>query len=265
MSASAAQIVAQHARTAQLMGVDFMPVSVATPAPAARPEQGVSAAGSVGGASEGADVHAGAGGRDREAIRAKLAAINARYEAAAPHASFTTAHNKLVFGDGDPGARVMFVGEAPGADEDRIGRPFVGRAGQLLDKMIVAMGLSRAEVYISNVLKTRPPNNATPTLEEAALCLPYLLDEIDAIRPEALVTLGLTATRALLQTEESMGRMRGHWTTLTHPQTKSQVAVMPTFHPAFLLRQYTDENRGKVWSDLKQVMDKLGLKAPKRG
>ncbi len=256
MTATAAQIVAQHARTAQLMGVDFLPVSVGTSAVPAGAE-------ARGPAVVAADP-AVAGGRDREAIRARLAAINARYEADAPHARFTTAHNKLVFGEGDPAARVMFVGEAPGADEDRLGRPFVGRAGQLLDKMIVAMGLARGDVYISNVLKTRPPNNATPTLEEAAVCLPYLRDEIDAVRPEALVTLGLTATRALLQTEETMGRMRGHWTTFTHPGTGSVVAVMPTFHPAFVLRQYTDENRAKVWSDLKQVMDKLGLKAAKR-
>ncbi|MFN0012125.1 MAG: uracil-DNA glycosylase [Phycisphaerales bacterium] len=211
------------------------------------------------------DLQATTPGRDREAIRVKLAAINARYEADAPHSHFTTAHNKLVFGDGDPAARLMFIGEAPGADEDRIGRPFVGRAGQLLDKMIVAMGLAREGVYISNVLKTRPPNNATPTLDEAARCLPYLCDEIDAIRPEAIVTLGLTATRAVLQSQETMGRMRGQWTTFTHARTGATVPVMPTFHPAFLLRQYTDENRGKVWSDLKQVMDKLGLKSGAKG
>ncbi len=267
MTATPAQIAAQHARTTLLMGVDFLPRStagatVASPAtPRAGPDQTMPATATV----IPATLPPATQGRDREAIRAQLAAINARYEADAPHAHFTTAHNTLVFGDGDPGARLMFIGEAPGADEDRIGRPFVGRAGQLLDKMIVAMGLAREAVYISNVLKTRPPNNATPTLDEAARCLPYLCDEIDAIRPEAIVTLGLTATRAVLRSQETMGRMRGHWTTFTHPGTGTQVAVMPTFHPAFLLRQYTDENRGKVWSDLRQVMDKLGLKAGTKG
>ena len=201
--------------------------------------------------------------------------LRARYEADAPHKQFVTDHHNIVFGEGDPLARLMFVGEAPGAEEDRTGRPFVGRAGQLLDKMITAMGLDRSRVYIANVLKTRPPDNATPTLQEAAACAPYLFEQIAIIRPEVIVTLGLPATRLLLSTTASMSNLRGRWApfqiprTLPHPDTHPDldasgvgaiVPVMPTFHPAFLLRSYTKENRQKVWSDLQQVVDRLGLK-----
>jgi DNA polymerase len=167
----------------------------------------------------------------------------------------------------------MFVGEAPGAEEDRLGRPFVGRSGQLLDKMIAGMGLSREQVYIANVLKTRPPNNATPTFEEAAACAPCLFEQIAIIRPEAIVTLGLPATRLLLNTTASMSNLRGRWSPfviparLPHPETRPAgdrpvVPIMPTFHPAFVLRAYTKENRQKVWSDLLHVVAHLGLPKP---
>jgi DNA polymerase len=153
----------------------------------------------------------------------------------------------------------MFVGEAPGAEEDKTGRPFVGRAGQLLNKMITAMGLAREQVYIANVLKTRPPDNATPTNDEIRLCAPYLYQQIAIIRPEAIVSLGLPATKALLETMDSMSRLRGRWAAFHPPGCETHIPVMPTYHPAFLLRSYTDENRAKVWSDLRQVMDRLGL------
>jgi uracil-DNA glycosylase len=191
-------------------------------------------------------------------VQAALDSLRARYESDAPHKQFVTAHTNIVFGEGDPCARVMFVGEAPGQEEDRTGRPFVGRAGQLLDKMIVAMGLKRESVYIANVLKTRPPDNATPTSEEARLCAPYLFAQIAIVRPEAIVALGLPATRTLLDTVDSMSRLRGRWASF-QPPWDGPIPVMPTYHPAFLLRSYTDENRQKVWSDLKQVMDRLGL------
>lgn len=197
--------------------------------------------------------------RDRAANQAKLDAIRARYEADAPHKAFGHEYQHIVFGEGDAAARLMFVGEAPGAEEDRTGRPFVGRAGELLGRMIVAMGLSREQVYIANVLKTRPPNNATPTIEEAERCAPYLYDQIEAIAPEVLVTLGLPASRLLLKTDQTMTQMRGHWSQFVHPTTGFTVPVMPTYHPAFLLRAYTPENRGKVWSDLQQVMTRLGM------
>ena len=168
-----------------------------------------------------------------------------------------------MFGEGDPCARLMFVGEAPGAEEDRTGRPFVGRSGELLGKMIGAMGLSREKVYIANVLKTRPPDNATPTSDEIRLCAPYLFKQIAIIQPEVIVCLGLPASRALLQTMDSMSRMRGRWASFRPPPPAQEpIPVMPTYHPAFLLRSYTEENRAKVWSDLRQVMDRLGLAKP---
>jgi DNA polymerase len=203
-------------------------------------------------------VNLSRGKRDAKATQAKLDQLRARYEADAPHQHFVTAHTNIVFGEGDPCARLMFVGEAPGAEEDKAGRPFVGRSGQLLNKMIIAMGLSREQVYIGNVLKTRPPDNATPTSDEIRLCAPYLFEQIGIIDPEVIVTLGLPATRALLDSVDSMSRLRGRWAEFRAP-TGRGIPVMPTYHPAFLLRSYTPENRGKVWSDLQQAMSRLGL------
>jgi uracil-DNA glycosylase family 4 len=190
-----------------------------------------------------------------------LDALRARYEADAPHKNFVTSFTNIVFGDGDPCARLMFVGEAPGEEEDKTGRPFVGRAGQLLDKMIVAMGLRRQDVYIANVLKTRPPNNATPTLEESRLCAPYLYEQIAIVDPEVIVTLGLPATRTLLGTMEAMGKLRGKWANFNPGGLAGgkTFAVLPTYHPAYLLRNYTPQERAKVWSDLQMVMERLGL------
>lgn len=198
--------------------------------------------------------------RDRSAAQARLEEIRRRYEADAPHEQFVTSFTNIVFGEGDPCARLMFIGEAPGEEEDRTGRPFVGRAGQLLDKMIQAMGLKREQVYIANVLKTRPPGNATPTPEEAALCAPYLFDQIEAVSPEVIVTLGLPATRLILGVDEAMSRLRGRWGAFTG--IEPPIPVMPTYHPAYVLRQYTADVRGKVWSDLRLVIEKLGISAP---
>lgn len=198
--------------------------------------------------------------------QAKLDAVREKYIEDAPHQHFVTAHTNIVFGEGDSRARLMFVGEAPGETEDQTGRPFVGRAGQLLEKMINAMGYRREDVYICNVLKTRPPNNATPTSEEARLCAPYLIEQIRIVAPEAIVTLGLPATHLLLETTEPMRAARGRWWSfppssgvMADPDLP-EIPVMPTYHPAYLLRSYTDENRRKVWSDLKAVMDRLGIK-----
>ncbi|MFN7020095.1 MAG: uracil-DNA glycosylase [Phycisphaerales bacterium] len=192
--------------------------------------------------------------------QAALDRLRARYELEAPHNNFVTDHHCIVWGDGDPAARLMIIGEAPGAEEDKVGIPFVGRAGQLLEKMLGAMGLDRSAIYITNVLKTRPPNNATPTADEAAACAPYLYEQIRIIGPECILALGLPATRVLLNTTESMSRLRGRWWSFNDPRTiGSEVPVMPTYHPAFLLRSYTRENREKVWSDLQMVMQKLGL------
>jgi len=160
---------------------------------------------------------------------------------------------QTVFGDGDPDARLLFVGEGPGAEEDARGVPFVGRAGQLLNKMIAAMGLTRRQVYIGNVVKCRPPGNRTPTPDEAAACWPYLTEQMAIIAPEAIVVLGNAATKALLGTRVGITLLRGHW------QTFDDIPVMPTFHPSYVLRQYTPDTRGKVWSDLQAVMARLGL------
>lgn len=189
--------------------------------------------------------------------------LRARYERDAPHAPFIQSFTNIVFGDGSPTARLMFIGEAPGEQEDLSGVPFVGRAGQLLERMINAMGLQRKDVYIANVLKVRPPNNATPTIEESKASAPYLYEQIDIVAPEAIVTLGLPASRTILATEESMGRLRGLWSSFRAP-SGLEVPVMPTYHPAYLLRAYTTENRAKVWSDLLKVVERLGLPLPKR-
>lgn len=190
--------------------------------------------------------------------QARLDDLRARHDRECPHCTSVKHHNNTVFGEGNPEARLMFVGEAPGAEEDKTGRPFVGRAGQLLDKMIAAMGLRREDVYIANVLKARPPNNATPTPDEADKCGPYLREQIDIIRPEVLVCLGLPATHYLLDTKASLSSMRGRWHEITVVTGSPAIPVMPTFHPAFLLRQYTDENRRKVWSDLQKALERLG-------
>jgi DNA polymerase len=207
-------------------------------------------------------------GEDRDAAQAALDDLRRRYETDAPHAAFNTEFTNIVFGEGDPRARLMFVGEAPGADEDRTGRPFVGRAGQLLDKMITSLGLKREQVYIANVLKTRPPNNATPTSDECAACAPYLYEQIAIVGPEVIVTLGAPATRTLLNTTEAMGKLRGEWAEFRTPDLPGRptrtIPVMPTYHPAFLLRAYTRENRQKVWSDLLKAAERLGLEVPKK-
>jgi DNA polymerase len=162
---------------------------------------------------------------------------------------------RTVFADGTGRSRLMFVGEAPGADEDATGVPFVGRAGQLLTKMIEAgMGLSRKDVYIANVLKCRPPGNRNPEPAEIASCRPYLEAQIDLVKPVVLVALGKFAAQFLLDTEEPITRLRGRW------GTRGGIAVMPTYHPSFLLRQ--PERKKEAWEDLQQVLRRLGLPVP---
>jgi len=165
---------------------------------------------------------------------------------------------QTVFGEGDPDAPIFFIGEGPGETEDKTGRPFVGRAGQLLDQMIVAMGLKREQVYIANIVKCRPPQNRAPAPDEVETCTPYLVRQIEIIRPRAIVTLGLPASKYMLSSNSTMGRLRGQW------HEWRGIKLMPTFHPAYLLRSYTVENRQAVWSDLQKVMDEIGLKGRKR-
>ncbi|MEY4167333.1 MAG: uracil-DNA glycosylase [Blastocatellia bacterium] len=158
----------------------------------------------------------------------------------------------LVFGEGDPHATLMFVGEGPGADEDQSGRPFVGRAGQLLTKMIEAIGLTREQVYIANVVKSRPPGNRTPERDEVTTCLPFLLRQIATIRPKLIVTLGNPATQALLDTTIGISRLRGNFH--DYPRLPG-IRVMPTYHPAYLLR--SPDKKRETWEDLKKVRDQL--------
>jgi DNA polymerase len=167
---------------------------------------------------------------------------------------------QAVFGEGSPDADLVFVGEAPGQEEDRQGRPFVGRAGQLLDKMIQAMGLGREDVYITNILKSRPPNNRSPAADEIEACWDYLVRQLQIIEPRVIVTLGNPATQTLLDTRTGITRLRGQWQKLPLlGEGLAGIDVMPTFHPAYLLRQYTVDNRRKVWEDLQKVMDALGV------
>jgi uracil-DNA glycosylase len=165
--------------------------------------------------------------------------------------------NKIVFADGSPTARLMFVGEGPGADEDAQGLPFVGRAGQLLNNMIAAMGLKREEVYIANVVKCRPPGNRTPEPEEANTCSPFLFRQIDVVRPEVLVALGATAATYLLGQRQPLAGLRGR----VHSFRGTKLIV--TYHPAFLLRD--PRQKKEAWADLQIAMRELGLKAPAKG
>ena len=160
----------------------------------------------------------------------------------------------LVYGVGSPRARVVFVGEAPGRDEDLQGEPFVGEAGQLLTKIIQAMGLQRQDVYICNVLKCRPPGNRNPQPEEVEACSPYMLRQVKAIGPEVVVALGTFAAQTLLQSREPISKLRGQF------HDYHGIPLMPTFHPAFLLR--SPEKKREVWIDIKLVMERLGLAIP---
>jgi DNA polymerase len=172
-----------------------------------------------------------------------------------PHlAGFRT---QTVFGVGNIDAELMFIGEAPGADEDRLGEPFVGRAGELLTKIIAAMGFSREEVYIANVLKCRPdmpvdaPGNRPPTPNEMATCLPYLAEQIEIIEPKVLVALGATAVEGLLAFREPMGRLRGRW------HSYRETPLMITYHPSYLLRNQSNSEKRKVWEDMLLVLERL--------
>ena len=161
----------------------------------------------------------------------------------------------FVFGEGDPHARLMFVGEAPGFEEDRAGRPFVGRAGRLLDRMIKAMGFQRDEVFIANVLKCRPPDNRTPNAMEIEACKGYLEEQIRIIAPRVIVAMGAPAARTLLSRDEGIGALRGR----AYPYGKDlAVQVVPTYHPAYLLRN--EAEKPKVWKDLQLAMSLLDTK-----
>jgi uracil-DNA glycosylase family 4 len=176
----------------------------------------------------------------------------AKFIEGCPRCKLSRERKNIVFGQGSPQAELMFVGEAPGRDEDEQGLAFVGRAGQLLTKIIEAMGKKREDVFIANVLKCRPPNNRNPEPDEVASCRPFLDEQIRLIGPKVIVTLGTFAAQAILETDEPIGRLRGRW------REARGVRVMPTFHPAFLLR--SPERKKDVWEDMKLVRDFLAGK-----
>jgi len=185
-----------------------------------------------------------------------LAPIEARAKVCVKCRELSRCRHNVVFGVGDPHTELMFIGEAPGRDEDLEGEPFVGRAGALLTKIIQAMGFKRHEVYIANVLKCRPPENRTPLPDEVANCLPYLLTQIELIKPKVIVVLGATAMKALLDVQLGITKMRGNWYNFR------DTPIMPTFHPAYLLRNPAAKK--EVWQDMQTVLAKLGREVPKR-
>lgn len=289
MADDARILIAQHAETARLMGVDFMPigrvpeglidesvevepVSVAIesaghgqsefkPALKSATEPSSSAASK----SMNTDIEPIAAKVLRTSYakvkdqQGQLDALRAKYELESPHQHSGSSHTSVVFGEGDACADLMFIGDAPGEEEDIAGRPFVGRAGQLLEKMIVAMGFTRESVYICNVLKTRPDGNAAAGSFEMGLCSPYVTEQIRIIEPKVIVTLGLPVSQLILGSNKPMRAMRGHWQDYSIEDDGGSVhaQVMPTYHPAYLLRSYTQENRQAVWSDLQQVVSRL--------
>jgi DNA polymerase len=242
-----------------LGGMDFMPaVENPLPSPASAPEPAEAAHTPPPAA---ADLDGST--MSREAKAAALQDIDTNEVQGCTKCALHTGRTNTVFGEVNPDADLVFVGEGPGAEEDRTGRPFVGRAGDLLTKMILAMGLTREDVFICNMVKCRPPGNRNPAPEEVQACWGYLVRQLQIIRPKVIVTLGNPATKGLLNTREGITKIRGTWQKLPEiGPGLGGTAVMPTFHPAYVLRQYTPENRGKVWSDLQAVMNELGLTVP---
>jgi DNA polymerase len=232
---SLSRVARQHLETSRLFGVDFVPLreAPASPQPPLSPMASMDASGRA----------------------AALEELRARHDVTCPHCTCASYHKRTVFGEGNPCAELMFVGEAPGEEEDRTGRPFVGRAGQKLDEIIKAMGLAREQVYIANILKSRPPDNRTPLQHEIEACGPFLGEQIRIIRPAVLIALGGPAAKALLQTETGITRLRGQWG--WYRDADLHIPIMPTFHPAYILRNYTLETRRKVWSDMQAVLQKL--------
>ncbi len=190
-------------------------------------------------------------------VESEMKRIETRAKTCVKCRELSGCRHSVVFGVGNTRAELMFVGEAPGRDEDLQGEPFVGRAGELLTKIITAMGLKRGDVYITNVIKCRPPENRTPLPDEVKNCLPYLLSQIELIQPKIIVALGSTALRALLDVQLGITKMRGHWYNFRG------IPIMPTFHPAYLLRNPAAKR--EVWDDMKAVLEKMGRKPPAKG
>ena len=205
--------------------------------------------------------------RQLEAARNKadlLAAVRERVSTCTKCAHLACSRTQTVFGVGNPDADLMFIGEAPGADEDQQGEPFVGRAGQLLTRILKAMNFAREDVYIANILKCRPDmpagsfGNRPPTPTEMQTCRPYLMEQIDIIQPRVLVALGAVAVEGLLGTRAAMRELRGRW------HTYNSIPLMITYHPAYLLRNQAPSEKRKVWEDMLQVMERLELPITER-
>ncbi len=187
-----------------------------------------------------------------------LAALQTEIEKGFPWCESLAGATQCVFGEGNESADLVFVGEAPGAEEDRAGRPFVGPAGRKLDEIITAMGFTRETVYICNVLKARPPENRAPLPDEVAMSAPWLAAQLRLIQPKVIVALGGAAAKFLLETTTGITRLRGQFASWTDPETGRVIPVMPTFHPAYLLRNYTPQTRREMWEDMQQVIGLLG-------
>ncbi len=249
-------VLRQHLETEQLLGVSEIPlppVETARIAHAAAPIAPAPAVRKTG------DVPP----QEREQRIAALRALDEQQVRGCRKCELCHTRTQTVFGQGNPTPRVVFVGEAPGYEEDQQGLAFVGRAGQLLTAMIKAMQLSREDVYICNVLKCRPPGNRTPATDEIAACSPYLLEQLRILRPEVIVALGAPASQTLLNTTESIGRLRGRFHNFYAsgtPLVGDPTPLMPTYHPAYLLRSPGEKR--KAWEDLMKVMDLLGLPVP---
>jgi len=241
----------QIEKTAAPMPATKRPIQSAMPQPVAEQETLLVLPG---------EAVAGQGPRlDPQAKDAAFAALGERALACVKCEHLASSRKSVVFGVGSIDAQIMFIGEAPGADEDEQGEPFVGKAGQLLTKIIQAMGLQRADVYIGNILKCRPDTpgqsagNRKPTADEMATCIPYLHEQIDLIRPKVIVALGATAVEGLLGKTIGITKLRGTW------KTYRGTPLMPTYHPAYLLRNQAMSEKRKVWEDMLAVMEKLGM------
>ena len=243
--------LSQQLRADRLLGLQSVPLR---PIPPRRAD---------GRRGDAAAVGAGSSAAETAEKAEQLQALDVGEVQACTKCHLSETRTKTVFGQGNPAARLVFVGEAPGYEEDRQGVAFVGRAGQLLTRMIAAMGLSRDDIFICNVLKCRPPDNRDPSADEILACGPYLRQQLVIIQPEVLVALGAPAAKTLLRTAASIGKLRGRF----HDYYASDIVgeappipLMPTYHPAYLLRNPAEKR--KTWEDLQMVMAKLGLKPP---
>ncbi len=262
------RILCQHLETDRILGARAVPISPsrvaglraanASPGPGGSPRD-TQARGSEGATSEDQVINA-------SEKSAALQSLNDEQVRDCTKCHLSETRTQTVFGQGNPDARIVFVGEAPGFEEDRQGVAFVGRAGQLLTAMIEkGMGLKREDVFICNVLKCRPPNNRTPSSDEIAACSPYLMQQLQLIGPEVIIALGAPAAQTLLNTKESIGRLRGRFHDFYPsgaPGMGEAIRLMPTYHPAYLLRSPGEKR--KAWEDLKMVMNELGLPIPEQ-